>query len=140
MEEDIPRLNRKRIFRMASEARAAGVLYDRNDPRQEDCFRGSINRFCEIAAFLRGYRRVLDVGAGTGLLLSLLHHLGHECFALDVEDISGCRSVIFPSKIVEFTRCNVKWTRSLTRTVSSMPWSAPRPSNISTPTWRPFGK
>jgi len=68
MAEDIHPLNRKQIFRKALEARAAGVLYDRDNSRQEDCFRGSIDRFCEIAEVLRGCRRVLDVGAGTGLL------------------------------------------------------------------------
>ncbi|TSA00099.1 MAG: class I SAM-dependent methyltransferase [Deltaproteobacteria bacterium] len=108
MAEDIHPLNRKQIFRKALEARAAGVLYDRDNSRQEDCFRGSIDRFCEIAEVLRGCRRVLDVGAGTGLLLSLLRHMGHECFALDVEDIRDADRVIFPSKIVEFTRCNVE--------------------------------
>jgi hypothetical protein len=54
MEENIPRLNRKRIFRMAIEARAAGVLYDRNNPRQEDCFRGASTGFAKSPPFSAG--------------------------------------------------------------------------------------
>ena len=58
---------------------AAGRLHDADDHAMEDVFRGSVDRFVEIAERLQGRRRVLDVGSGHGQLLALLHALGHEC-------------------------------------------------------------
>jgi ubiquinone/menaquinone biosynthesis C-methylase UbiE len=74
---------RKEILDIALELRASGELFDPQDKLSEDFFRGSIERFTIIAEKFEGHHRVLDVGAGNGLLLSLLKALGHECYATD---------------------------------------------------------
>lgn len=73
----------------------------------EDLFRGSIDRFCEIAVKLNEAKRVLDVGSGQGLLLSFLAELGHECHALDVKN----QPSMYPDtygKDIRFQLCNVE--------------------------------
>lgn len=95
------------LRRRALELRAAGALYPLDDAQLEDTFRGSIDRFCDIALRLHDARRVLDVGAGHGLLLSLLHELGHECHALDLLDRPSEQPAIY-GKGIRFARCNVE--------------------------------
>lgn len=95
------------VLRLAVRLRNEGLLFHRGNPELEDLFRGSIDRFCEIAIHLSGAKRVLDVGAGQGLLLSFLTELGHECHALDVQD----RAVAYPDtygKGIVFHVCNVE--------------------------------
>jgi len=73
----------------------------------EDLFKGSIDRFCEIAIRLSEAKRVLDVGSGQGLVLSCLAELGHKCHALDVKD----QPSIYPDtygKGITFRLCNVE--------------------------------
>jgi len=79
-------MKKRDLSRLAVELRNAGRLFSRGTAELEDLFKGSIDRFCEIALRLNGAKRVLDVGAGQGLLLSLLMELGHECHALDVRN------------------------------------------------------
>lgn len=73
----------------------------------EDLFKGSIDRFCEIAIRLNGAKRVLDVGSGQGLLLSFLAELGHECHALDVKDQPSTSPDTY-GKGITFRLCNVE--------------------------------
>lgn len=101
-------LNKKQIFRRALELRSSGDLYDLKDAGQESSFRGSIDRFCEIAERMRNFRRILDVGAGGGILLSLLFELGHECCAVDINDLTCSSPCIFREKNIEFKLCNVE--------------------------------
>lgn len=79
-------LTKPAIKKLALERRSRGELYDTTDPELEDNFRGSIDRFCDIAFAFRECRRVLDVGSGNGLLLALLKTLGHEVSAVDLSD------------------------------------------------------
>lgn len=74
------------LLARAVRLRDEGKLFRRGNSELEDVFKGSIDRFCEIAIQLSDAKRVLDVGAGHGLLLSFLAELGHECHALDVID------------------------------------------------------
>jgi ubiquinone/menaquinone biosynthesis C-methylase UbiE len=95
------------LLARAVRLRDEGRLFRRGDPELEDIFQGSIDRFCEIAWALRGARRVLDVGAGHGLLLSLLTELGHECHALDVVDQPLAHPDTY-GKGITFHLCNVE--------------------------------
>jgi ubiquinone/menaquinone biosynthesis C-methylase UbiE len=101
-------MGKKSIFGRALEMRSAGKLYDLKIDALENNFRGSIDRFCEIAARLRGAKKILDVGAGGGLLLSLLSELGHECYAVDISDLPSISPEIFRDKGIEFRQCNVE--------------------------------
>ena len=101
-------LSKKQIFQKALELRSSGKLYDLKDDTQDSGFRGSIDRFCEIAVRIRTARRVLDVGAGGGILLSLLSELGHECFAVDINDLPSTLPGIFKEKGIDFKMCNVE--------------------------------
>ncbi len=87
--------------------REEGRLFRRGDRQLEDVFQGSIDRFCDIALALQGARRVLDVGAGHGLLLSFLTELGHECHALDVIDQPAAHPDTY-GKGMTFHVCNVE--------------------------------
>jgi len=101
-------LTKREIYREALALRDAGKLFRRTDPDLEDVFAGSIDRFCDIAHRLRDCHRVLDVGAGHGILLSLLHALGHECVALDFVDQTGRYPEVYRAKPIDFRVCNVE--------------------------------
>jgi len=78
---------RAELFARALELRAQGRLYDLGHAGLEDVFRGSVDRFVEIAFRLQGRARVLDAGAGHGILVALLSALGHQCHGVDHEDM-----------------------------------------------------
>jgi SAM-dependent methyltransferase len=101
-------LSKRETLAAAVRLRDEGRLFRRGDAELEDIFRGSIDRFCDIAVRLRDCRRVLDVGAGHGLLLSLLTELGHECHALDVLDQPAAHPDIYGAKAIRFRQCNVE--------------------------------
>jgi ubiquinone/menaquinone biosynthesis C-methylase UbiE len=101
-------VGKAQILQRALALREQGLLFNRADPDLEDTFCGSIDRFCDIAAHLRDCRRVLDVGAGHGMLLSLLHALGHETHALDIIDRLGQFPEIYRDKPITFKICNVE--------------------------------
>ena len=95
------------LLHRAVSLRNSGELYQRGDAELEDVFQGSIDRFCDIAVALRDCHRVLDVGAGHGLLLSFLHELGHECHGLDVIDQPAAHADTYGKGLV-FQLCNVE--------------------------------
>lgn len=101
-------LSKKEIYRRALELRAAGRLFDRGNVQLDDVFKGSIDRFCDIADRLRGCQRILDVGAGHGMLLALLHELGHECCAVDFTDQSAVYPEVYRTRGIPFHVCNVE--------------------------------
>jgi SAM-dependent methyltransferase len=72
----------------------------------DDLFRGSIDRFCEIAFRLQAYPKVLDVGAGHGMLDALLSALDHECHALDILDQAERHAGIYRRYGIDFRICN----------------------------------
>jgi len=101
-------LSQREIYSRALELRAAGKLFPLDQPRLDNTFKGSVSRFCEIAFRLRGCRRVLDVGAGQGMLLSLLSVLGHECYAMDIEDPGRTYPAMYAGKNIASCACNVE--------------------------------
>lgn len=101
-------LTKREIHREALALRDAGKLFRRGDPELEDVFAGSIDRFCDIAHRLRDCRRVLDVGAGHGILAALLDALGHECTALDFVDQTACYPEVYRARPIAFQVCNVE--------------------------------
>jgi len=101
-------LSKKELFRKALSLRDQGRLFDPGNAYFVEAFPGSVDRFCEIAFRLRYSRKVLDVGSGGGLLLSLLSELGHECFAIDVNDVPEYAPEIYGAKKIDFRKCNVE--------------------------------
>jgi SAM-dependent methyltransferase len=99
-------LSKAEIMGLALRRRAAGKFYDLGVPRLEDAFRGSIDRFCDIALAFRESRRVLDIGSGNGLLLALLKMLGHDVRAVDFFDRSA--DDVYVRHGIPFRVCNVE--------------------------------
>lgn len=101
-------LSRSEIYERACDLQRAGRLFDPADAGLLDVFKGSVDRFCEIADRLRDSARVLDVGAGHGILLALLHELGHECHAVDYADQAAAYPEVFKVRSIPFRQCNVE--------------------------------
>jgi len=106
--EVVHELTKREILQKALELRRRGTLFNPVDAAREDVFRGSIDRFCDIALRLRACRRVLDVGAGHGMLLALLNALGHECHALDIADRAQEYPEIYRDQPITFMVCNIE--------------------------------
>ena len=62
----------------------SGGLFPLNNGELLELFQGSIDRFALIAWHLRDHRRVVDCGAGTGMLCAILKRLGHDVQAADL--------------------------------------------------------
>lgn len=101
-------LTREEIYARACELQQSGRLFGTANADLLDVFKGSIDRFCEIADRIRGARRVLDVGAGHGMLLALLHELGHECHAVDFTDQAAAYPQVYSVRAIPFRKCNVE--------------------------------
>lgn len=108
MAESLHGLTRRQIYDRAVALWRAGRLFGPADAALDDVFRGSVDRFSEIAYRLRGCRRVLDVGAGHGMLLALLDELGHACCAVDFEDQSARYPHVYRTRGIPFHVCNVE--------------------------------
>jgi SAM-dependent methyltransferase len=107
-ETPIHQLTRAQIYERALALRRSGSLFDLADAELDDIFHGSVDRFCEIADRLRACRRVLDVGAGHGMLLALLQELGHECHAVDFGGQSERHPAVYRDRAIPFHACNVE--------------------------------
>lgn len=81
------RSSRRELFTRALDLRSKGLLYDLNDLGLDNVFHGSVDRFVEIAFQLQGRKHILDAGAGHGILVAFLAALGHQCQAIDHEDM-----------------------------------------------------
>lgn len=101
-------LSQREIYARALALRAAGKIFPLDQPRLDRTFKGSVDRFSQIAFRLRDCRRVLDVGAGQGLLLALLKELGHECHALDIVDPAQTFPAVYAGKGITSRACNVE--------------------------------
>lgn len=101
-------LTRREIFRRMLALRQEGKLYDLDNPIQDEVFTGSVDRFADIAFRLRCCHKVLDVGAGHGLLLAVLNELGHECYGLDFTDQTALYPEIYRSRPIHFQVSNAE--------------------------------
>jgi len=101
--------NKRRIFNELVAFLNQGKLYDLDDPhpRIKGVFAGSADRYTEIAFGLQGKRKVLDVGSGSGMLISVLANLGHECCGLDLTDPDKLPST-YRRPSIEYKVCNVE--------------------------------
>jgi 2-polyprenyl-3-methyl-5-hydroxy-6-metoxy-1,4-benzoquinol methylase len=76
-------ITRREYFKEALQLAKAGKLVDLSNRFRDETFRGGLYRFSRVAYEVRNRKKVLDIGPGDGLLLSLLHELGRECYAID---------------------------------------------------------
>lgn len=91
-----------KILRLRDE----GALYALPAETEDNDLYSSLDRFSEIAVRLRHHRKVLDVGAGTGILIAILAALGHEVYAVDFFDKSA--SSVFKNANAHFAVCNIE--------------------------------
>lgn len=101
-------LSRREIYALACDRQREGALFDPSREDLLDVFKGSVDRFCEIADRLRESQSVLDVGAGHGILLALLHELGHDCHGVDFVDQSAAYPLVYGKRGIPFRVCNVE--------------------------------
>jgi SAM-dependent methyltransferase len=85
-----------------------GQLFNVEDDAQLDRFRGSVDRFSEIAFRFQDRPRVLDVGSEGGILLSILNAWGHEGHAVDIADSAARYPDVYREKGIRFAQCNVE--------------------------------
>jgi len=107
-------LDRKSLYKTAIRLRDEGRLYDRSDQASEHGFKGSVDRFAWMAFELRECHKILDVGPGAGLFCSLMHELGHECYAVDVIDYRDQYPWVLKDKLEDYKLCNAE--------VDPLPW------------------
>jgi ubiquinone/menaquinone biosynthesis C-methylase UbiE len=101
-------ITKKKMKKKAIELYNQGRLCNVQNEEMGDYFRGSIDRFCDIAWEIRSAKKVLDVGCGQGILLFLLSELGHECHGLDISEASDDLSNRFKQKNIKFQTCNIE--------------------------------
>jgi SAM-dependent methyltransferase len=106
--------SRKEIYESALQLKKSGRLFDASDKVSEDTFKGSVDRFAWIAQELGGCKRILDVGPGQGVFVSLMHELGHECYAVDIIDQSDQYPGALKEKLQEYKLCNAE--------IEALPW------------------
>lgn len=85
------------------EFRDSGKLYPLSDVDLNELFCGSIDRYCVIADRLSDKHRVLDCGAGSGMLCAILRFLGHEVVALDLY-----HGALIDMHQIDFIECNLE--------------------------------
>jgi SAM-dependent methyltransferase len=104
-------MTKRQLVALAVALRDRGRLFDPADAELQDVFAGSVDRFCDIALKLHGRTRVLDIGAGHGMLVALLQELGHDCAAVDFFDPTSRYPLVYREKAIPFRRCNIEVER-----------------------------
>jgi SAM-dependent methyltransferase len=99
-------LNKAEIISKILQLRNSGGLYDLPAAIEDNDLFSSLDRFSDIALRLRDYKKVLDVGAGTGILVAILSALGHEVYAVDFFDKS--ESDVYLKANAKFQICNIE--------------------------------
>lgn len=99
-------LNKAEIMSKILQLRNSGALYVLPAPTEDNDLYSSLDRFSDIALRLRSCKKVLDVGAGTGILVAILAALGHEVYAVDFFDKS--QSDVYLKANARFQVCNIE--------------------------------
>jgi SAM-dependent methyltransferase len=99
-------LNKSEIIAFAMAQRNQGKLYKLPNGQDDEDFFSSIDRFADIAVAFRNSHRVLDIGSGGGILVSLLSSLGHEVYAVDFFDRS--KNSTYEMHPIGFKVCNIE--------------------------------
>jgi SAM-dependent methyltransferase len=100
-------LTKRQLLRRIVAFWEEGALFDPGDANLNSVLAGSADRYTEIAYALQGCHKVLDVGSGSGLLLTVLAKLGHECSGLDLIDPPKL-SATYARHGIEYRQCNVE--------------------------------
>jgi ubiquinone/menaquinone biosynthesis C-methylase UbiE len=102
-------ITRREYFKEALQLAKAGKLTDLSNRSRDETFRGGLHRFSRVAYEVRNRKKVLDIGPGDGLLLSLLNELGHECYAIDWTDLHlKDNPEVYLKKGIVFKKCMVE--------------------------------
>ncbi len=97
------------IYNKIMELGKSGKLDNLSNEEHRKTFYGSIDRFSIIAHELRDREKILDIGPGDGLLLSILHELGHVSYAADWTEIHiNNNPEIYLKKRIIFKKCHVE--------------------------------
>lgn len=99
-------LSKAQIISKMLNLRNSGKLYDLPAETEDNDLYSSLDRFSDVAVRLRNCPRVLDVGAGTGILVGMLAALGHEVYAVDFFDKS--KASVFRNASASFAVCNIE--------------------------------
>ena len=99
-------LNKAQIVSKMLSLRNSGKFYDLPSEIEDNDLYSSLDRFSDVAIQLRNCPKVLDVGAGTGILIGMLAALGHEVYAVDFFDKS--RASVFKNAQAAFEVCNIE--------------------------------
>lgn len=102
----VHQLSKAQIIAKILSLRSTGALYDLPAQTEDNDLFSSLDRFSDVAVRLRNSRKVLDVGAGTGILISILAALGHEVYAVDFFDKSAAS--VFAKARAKFSICNIE--------------------------------
>jgi ubiquinone/menaquinone biosynthesis C-methylase UbiE len=105
---------RKNIYQRALQPRKSGKPFDTNDKVSADTFKGSVDRAAWIAHELSDCKRVLDIGPGPGVFVSLMYELGRKCYAVDIINQSDQYPGALKEKVQEYKLCNAEF--------ESLPW------------------
>jgi ubiquinone/menaquinone biosynthesis C-methylase UbiE len=101
--------SQRQIFKQLVCLLKEGKIHDLDDPhpRLNGVFAGSADRYAEIAFLLQGHHKVLDVGSGSGMLISILANLGHDCCGLDLTEPEKLPST-YGRPSIEYKLCNAE--------------------------------
>jgi SAM-dependent methyltransferase len=102
----VHQLSKSEIIEKILGLRDKGALYDLPAQTEDNDLYSSLDRFSDIAVRLRNCPKVLDVGAGTGILVGILAALGHEVYAVDFFDKSAAS--VFAKANARFSVCNIE--------------------------------
>jgi ubiquinone/menaquinone biosynthesis C-methylase UbiE len=85
-----------------------GTITDLTRSDQVDTFRVSMDRYSEIIFAFQGRKRVLDVGCGGGIMLSMLKEMGHDCHGVDFTDCTAEYPHVYQDKEIPCKIRNVE--------------------------------